>query len=66
MILLFFSRCQDKKDLALIALYKILQLIAKTGKPRTTDEELILSSISVAISTVMQQPPTNYSMHLIK
>ncbi|XP_076030401.1 zinc finger BED domain-containing protein 5-like [Oratosquilla oratoria] len=50
-------RCQDKKDLGLVASYKISQLIAKAGKPHTIGEELILPSISVVFSTVMQQSP---------
>ena len=44
-------------DNGLIASYEILQLIAKVGREHTIAESLILPSVSIVISRVMNQNP---------
>ena len=54
-----FTDASQQNTNGLLASYKISLLIAKTGKPHTIAEELILPAISEVISTVLHKSPIN-------
>uniref|UniRef100_A0A5S6QFW0 DUF4371 domain-containing protein n=1 Tax=Trichuris muris TaxID=70415 RepID=A0A5S6QFW0_TRIMR len=55
---MFSSLSTEQKD-GLRTSYEISLLIAKSGKPHTIGEELILPAVSAVLRTVLHQPPQN-------
>ena len=52
----YFAFQQNKLDDELLCSYKIPRLIAKSGKPHTTEEKLILPVIEEILKTVVHHP----------
>ncbi|KRX13164.1 Zinc finger MYM-type protein 6 [Trichinella nelsoni] len=55
----FSSAAQQVESDGMKASYNISLLIAKTGKPHTIDEELILPAVSEVLHTVLHKPATD-------
>lgn len=53
-----FNNQVDKMSEGLLASYEICKIIAKAGKPHTIGETVILPALSVIISSVMKQNPS--------